>query len=102
MTSAQGQEQVNGILIVGGLYSDTILHVPSFPKEDSKQIASKVETRRGGNAANTITVLGQLLHNKNYSHIQQGDHVKLYTGLVSCLSGEWNDQIGYQGEQDSK
>ncbi|KAI8362567.1 Ribokinase-like protein [Mortierella sp. GBAus27b] len=48
-----------GIYLVGATYLDTIMHVHSFPHEDSKQRAERVEQRRGGNAANTAEILGQ-------------------------------------------
>ncbi|KAG0256108.1 hypothetical protein BG011_004742 [Mortierella polycephala] len=48
-----------GIFLAGATYLDTIMHVNSFPSEDTKQRAERVEQRRGGNAANTAEVLGQ-------------------------------------------
>ncbi|KAG0315227.1 hypothetical protein BGZ99_007595 [Dissophora globulifera] len=55
-SSNQGR---NGIFLVGATYLDTIMHVSSFPHEDTKLRAERVEQRRGGNAANTAEILGQ-------------------------------------------
>ncbi|KAF9152013.1 hypothetical protein BG015_005919 [Linnemannia schmuckeri] len=48
-----------GIFLVGATYLDTIMHVNTFPTEDTKHRADRVEKRRGGNAANAAEVLGQ-------------------------------------------
>ncbi|KAI1306703.1 hypothetical protein EDD11_004706 [Mortierella claussenii] len=48
-----------GIYLVGATYLDTIMHVKSFPSEDTKQRSERVEQRRGGNAANTAEILAQ-------------------------------------------
>ncbi|SPQ21862.1 a1d22f46-8c71-4f8d-a079-2b3ff2a424d3 [Thermothielavioides terrestris] len=67
------------LVLVGACYLDTILTVPRFPAEDSKLRATAVQVRRGGNCANSLEVLAQLL--------AAGPHrlppVKLH--LVSCL-----------------
>jgi sugar/nucleoside kinase (ribokinase family) len=47
-------------LIVGQLYKDTILHVDAFPEEDEKKRATDLQTRCGGNCANTSRVLAKL------------------------------------------
>ncbi|KAH6619948.1 Ribokinase-like protein [Boeremia exigua] len=49
------------IVCVGTVYIDTILSVPHFPPEDSKQRADNVVRRRGGNPGNTLEVLSRLL-----------------------------------------
>lgn len=51
----------NHIVCVGAVYIDTILTVPHFPQEDSKLRAKKITRRRGGNTANTLEVLAQLV-----------------------------------------
>ncbi|KAH9868178.1 hypothetical protein J1614_007250, partial [Plenodomus biglobosus] len=51
----------NHIICVGAVYIDTILTVPHFPQEDSKLRAKKITRRRGGNTANTLEVLAQLV-----------------------------------------
>ncbi|CAO2657770.1 Nn.00g038960.m01.CDS01 [Neocucurbitaria sp. VM-36] len=51
----------NHIVCVGAVYIDTILTVPHFPIEDEKLRAQKLTRRRGGNTANTLEVLSQLL-----------------------------------------
>ncbi|KAF8962522.1 hypothetical protein BGZ46_001149 [Entomortierella lignicola] len=48
-----------GVCLVGATYLDTIMHVNSFPAEDTKNRAQGVEQRRGGNAANSAEILGQ-------------------------------------------
>ncbi|KAF9345000.1 hypothetical protein BGX26_003653, partial [Mortierella sp. AD094] len=48
-----------GIYLVGATYLDIIMHVNTFPNEDTKNRAQRVEQRRGGNAANSAEVLGQ-------------------------------------------
>ncbi|KAM3517246.1 hypothetical protein NHJ13051_009152 [Beauveria bassiana] len=48
------------IVMVGACYLDTILTVPHYPEEDTKLRASNLETRRGGNCANSLEVLQQL------------------------------------------
>ncbi|KAF1841313.1 ketohexokinase-like protein [Cucurbitaria berberidis CBS 394.84] len=57
-------QDVNRIVCVGVVYIDTILTVPHFPIEDEKLRAKELTRRRGGNPANTLEVLTQLLeHN---------------------------------------
>lgn len=51
----------NHIVCIGAVYVDTILTVPYFPIEDDKLRAKKITRRRGGNTANTLEVLTQLL-----------------------------------------
>ena len=46
---------------VGACAVDTILTVPHFPVEDSKLRATSFTKRRGGNSANTLEVLQQLI-----------------------------------------
>ncbi|TQV99251.1 hypothetical protein V2A60_004734 [Cordyceps javanica] len=49
------------LVMVGACYLDTLLTVPYYPEEDTKLRASNLETRRGGNCANSLEVLQQLL-----------------------------------------
>ncbi|KAF2010717.1 Ribokinase-like protein [Aaosphaeria arxii CBS 175.79] len=49
------------IVFVGAVYIDTILSVPHFPAEDEKLRAHKQTRRRGGNCANSLQVLEQLI-----------------------------------------
>ncbi|KAM3454928.1 hypothetical protein MY3296_002710 [Beauveria thailandica] len=49
------------IVMVGACYLDTILTVPHYPEEDTKLRASNLEIRRGGNCANSLQVLQQLI-----------------------------------------
>jgi ketohexokinase len=51
------------IVCVGAVYIDTILTVPHFPIEDDKLRAKKLTKRRGGNTANSLEVLTQLVSN---------------------------------------
>ncbi|HFD80968.1 MAG TPA: ketohexokinase [Gammaproteobacteria bacterium] len=50
------------ILAVGIVALDIISEVESYPAEDSEIRALSLHYRRGGNAANTLVVLGQLGH----------------------------------------
>ncbi|KAF2679422.1 Ribokinase-like protein [Lentithecium fluviatile CBS 122367] len=55
---------VKHIVCVGAVYIDTILTVLRFPVEDEKLRATSQRRRRGGNCANTLEVLAQLVfHN---------------------------------------
>ncbi|KAF9698930.1 hypothetical protein EKO04_002743 [Ascochyta lentis] len=54
------------IICVGAVYMDTILSVPHFPQEDSKLRATDIVRRRGGNTANTLEVISQLLPASNF------------------------------------
>ncbi|KAJ4346115.1 hypothetical protein N0V95_005668 [Ascochyta clinopodiicola] len=54
------------IICVGAVYMDTILTVPHFPQEDSKLRATNIVRRRGGNTANTLEVISQLLPDHNF------------------------------------
>ncbi|KAH7405711.1 Ribokinase-like protein [Phaeosphaeria sp. MPI-PUGE-AT-0046c] len=49
------------IVCVGAVYIDTIWQVPYFPKEDTKLRAENITRRRGGNTANTLEVLSDIL-----------------------------------------
>ncbi|KAF1913501.1 Ribokinase-like protein [Ampelomyces quisqualis] len=49
------------IICVGAVYIDTIWTVPHFPREDTKLRAQAVTRRRGGNTANTLQVLSDIL-----------------------------------------
>ena len=49
------------LLLVGALYCDTLLTVPSYPAEDAKQRATSTSKRLGGNTINSATVLSQLV-----------------------------------------
>ncbi|PVH93897.1 Ribokinase-like protein [Periconia macrospinosa] len=49
------------IVCVGAVYIDTILSIPKFPIEDEKLRATSHARRRGGNCANTLEVLSQLI-----------------------------------------
>ncbi|KAF2626012.1 ketohexokinase-like protein [Macroventuria anomochaeta] len=54
------------IICVGAVYMDTILSIPHFPKEDEKLRATNLIRRRGGNTANTLEVISQLLPAHNF------------------------------------
>ncbi|KAH7126652.1 ketohexokinase-like protein [Dendryphion nanum] len=49
------------IVCVGTVYIDTILDVPHFPIEDEKLRAQSMTRRRGGNCANALEVIEQLI-----------------------------------------
>ncbi|KAL6712645.1 hypothetical protein ACN47E_000522 [Coniothyrium glycines] len=64
------------VLCIGAIYIDTILTVPHFPSEDSKLRAKKLTKRRGGNTANTLEVLQQLmLHTDKQSAVPATLHL---------------------------
>ena len=51
------------ILLTGIVVLDIINHLDAYPKEDSEVRAIRQQSRRGGNASNTATILSQLNHN---------------------------------------
>ncbi|KAL7925347.1 Ribokinase-like protein [Trichoderma austrokoningii] len=63
------------LILIGACYLDTILSVPHYPEEDEKLRASFLTIRRGGNCANSLEVLQQL--------VQPQDAVRMY--LISAL-----------------
>ncbi|OAA77541.1 Carbohydrate/purine kinase [Akanthomyces lecanii RCEF 1005] len=73
------------IVMVGACYLDTILNVPHYPEEDTKLRASNLETRRGGNCANSLEVLQQLIvrHGDDKGARQISSRNRLH--LVACL-----------------
>ncbi|KAF2877055.1 Ribokinase-like protein [Massariosphaeria phaeospora] len=86
------------IVCVGAVYIDTILTVPHFPIEDQKLRATKLARRRGGNCANTLEVLQQLVEEAPHSqklrksHSAQDD-AELY--LISVLPARRSDAARY-------
>ncbi|KAI8937645.1 hypothetical protein NX059_005350 [Plenodomus lindquistii] len=58
------QPEANHIICIGAVYIDTILTVPHFPQEDTKLRAQKMTRRRGGNTANSLEVLAQLIEHE--------------------------------------
>ncbi|EHA55306.1 hypothetical protein MGG_15061 [Pyricularia oryzae 70-15] len=76
------------IVTVGVCYLDTILSVPHFPQEDSKLRATNVQVRRGGNGANTLEVLQQLLPRCGDQEDQRRPSLHLMTPLPDLESPE--------------
>ncbi|KAH8839515.1 hypothetical protein MCOR27_004771 [Pyricularia oryzae] len=76
------------IVTVGVCYLDTILSVPHFPEEDSKLRATNVQVRRGGNGANTLEVLQQLLPRCGDQEDQRRPSLHLMTPLPDLESPE--------------
>jgi ketohexokinase len=69
--------------------------VPHFPKEDTKLRAQKVVRRRGGNTANTLEVLSDILRHapsEPYYHLPESE-MKLH--LISVLPDEQSQDAEY-------
>ncbi len=56
------------LIAVGATGIDSILTVPFFPAQDSKLRALSLTKRRGGNSANSLEVLQQLIEAEQYLH----------------------------------
>ncbi|KAF4585564.1 Ribokinase-like protein [Ophiocordyceps camponoti-floridani] len=76
------------LVLVGACYLDTILSVPHYPEEDSKLRATSLAIRRGGNCANALEVLQQLLRQDEGG----GRHVRPH--LVSVLPSRSSTATG--------
>lgn len=75
------------ILLTGIATLDIINHVEAYPQEDDEVRALDQELRRGGNAANTASILQQL-----------GHHCRLACTLADDLSGQFiHDDISGRG-----
>lgn len=75
------------ILLTGIATLDIINHVEAYPQEDDEIRALDQELRRGGNAANTASILQQL-----------GHHCSLACTLADDLSGQFiHDDISGRG-----
>lgn len=75
------------ILLTGIATLDIINHVEAYPNEDDEVRALDQEVRRGGNAANTASILQQL-----------GHHCSLACTLADDLSGQFiHDDICRRG-----
>lgn len=75
------------ILLTGIATLDIINHVEAYPQEDDEVRALDQELRRGGNAANTASILQQL-----------GHHCSLACTLADDLSGQFiHDDISGRG-----
>ncbi|KAI9755165.1 MAG: hypothetical protein M1815_005175 [Lichina confinis] len=61
------------LVAVGACYLDTILTVPYYPKEDEKLRAESISRRRGGNCANTLEVLQQLVRLEGRDKVRDTD-----------------------------
>ncbi|KAF2731013.1 ketohexokinase [Polyplosphaeria fusca] len=79
------------IIAVGAVYIDTILTVPHFPGEDQKLRATSLTRRRGGNTANTLEVLQQLLD------IYDGDReaTEPHLHLLSVLPAKGSESANF-------
>ncbi|KAI8801805.1 Ribokinase-like protein [Cladochytrium replicatum] len=73
------------VFVVGALYLDVILHVDSFPPQDSKLRAKAVEKRRGGNSGNTVEVLSQ--YTEGVRNRITGRNIGLSVEFVGSLTG---------------
>lgn len=59
------------VICVGAVYIDTILGIPKFPVEDEKLRATDHVRRRGGNCANTLEVLSQVVSRDDENEISK-------------------------------
>ncbi|TLS28413.1 hypothetical protein PpBr36_01577 [Pyricularia pennisetigena] len=75
-------------LIPKGPTESTRAYVPHFPEEDSKLRATSVQVRRGGNGANTLEVLQQLLPRCGDQQGQTCPSLHLMTPLPDAESPE--------------
>ncbi|PSN70385.1 ketohexokinase-like protein [Corynespora cassiicola Philippines] len=84
------------IVCVGAVYIDTILTVPHFPKEDEKLRASKLIRRRGGNCANSLEVISQLISHETAEENDPEDTepAELPLHLVSVFPDKKSDDVG--------
>ncbi|KAF2747658.1 Ribokinase-like protein [Sporormia fimetaria CBS 119925] len=73
------------IVGVGAVYLDTILTVPQFPGEDKKLRATKLSHRRGGNCANSLEVLEQLVRNGDDAHSGRSESYSYPLYLLAVL-----------------
>ncbi|EER26479.1 hypothetical protein D8B26_003139 [Coccidioides posadasii str. Silveira] len=69
------------LVTVGACYIDTIITVDHYPSEDEKLRAASVSRRLGGNTANSLVVLQQLLECRPSMGVQQ-IHMPLYAVAV--------------------
>ncbi|CAI6336892.1 unnamed protein product [Periconia digitata] len=72
------------IICVGAVYIDTILSVPKFPIEDEKLRATHHTKRRGGNCANTLEVLSQLISAPSFQNGKK-DNITTNLHLITVL-----------------
>eukprot|EP01062_Namystynia_karyoxenos_P079612 TRINITY_DN8429_c0_g1_i1.p1 TRINITY_DN8429_c0_g1~~TRINITY_DN8429_c0_g1_i1.p1 ORF type:complete len:353 (+),score=85.45 TRINITY_DN8429_c0_g1_i1:83-1060(+) len=59
--AAAGSGDLPRVVFVGSVGADIVFEVSAYPSEDSEIRASAMHRRRGGNAANSACVAGQLL-----------------------------------------
>ena len=77
---------------VGTCYADVILHLDSFPREDSKVRAQRIERRRGGNGANMLSVLAQYIKSRSSTMAPTTSSSNLSCELVCVLAGDPSDE----------
>ncbi|KAJ4373794.1 hypothetical protein N0V83_002533 [Neocucurbitaria cava] len=83
---SDNNQTTNHIICVGAVYVDTILTVPHFPIEDEKLRAKKLARRRGGNTANTLEVLTQLLEHDPTTTPSSSNGISTSTTELHLLS----------------
>ncbi|KAF2034533.1 Ribokinase-like protein [Setomelanomma holmii] len=77
------------IICVGAIYIDTIIRVPQFPAEDTKMRAESMLKRRGGNTANSLEVLSDLLDHVPEDLFDQQERASPLTTLyLMCVLPE--------------
>lgn len=89
------------LLCVGAVYQDVILHVPRFPREDSKLRATSRTVRVGGNIINLLRVFKQVRETTNVTY-QLGLLCSMGEGsgegirVVQSIEEEIGVKVGYK------
>ena len=85
------------LVCVGACAIDTILTVPHFPEEDSKLRATAFAKRRGGNTANTLEVLQQLISDEaaNDSSRERSKRASPELYLIATLPDQDCAQVAF-------
>ncbi|KAI8048673.1 Ribokinase-like protein [Syncephalis plumigaleata] len=66
----------SSVLLAGAFYIDTLAQLAEYPAEDTKVPSLATEERRGGNAANSATVLAQFPNRRVFIVSPMGDIAK--------------------------
>jgi hypothetical protein len=64
------------ILLAGAFYIDTLVQLAEYPAENTKVPSLATEERRGGNSANSATVLAQFPNRRVFVVSSVGDIAK--------------------------
>ncbi|KAJ5542240.1 hypothetical protein N7535_004663 [Penicillium sp. DV-2018c] len=82
------------LVVIGACYLDTVLTVPHYPDEDAKLRATRLSRRRGGNCANTLEVLGQLLQDRVTSDDSSLDLISVLPSESSVATQQITSSLG--------